>query len=132
MVRRLLRLAIVVRVILLHLVIYVAVEFEMLDSVIPVKDAEQRVLVVRIRRRMDVKLSDTAEVSWNVEFRALARLPRAPASTIFFFFFDLERDCGGFRLRLVNAYPPASLGCLGVRRRSADAHKCSEKRYCDY
>ena len=53
MVRRLLRLAIVVRVILLHLVIYVAVEFEMLDSVIPVKDAEQRVLVVRIGRRAD-------------------------------------------------------------------------------
>ena len=42
--------------------IFVAVEFEMLDSVILVKDAEPRVLVGRIRSSADVKLGDIAEV----------------------------------------------------------------------
>src|SRR5262245_52671426 len=104
----------------------------MLDSVILVKDAEPLVLIVRIRRSAEVKLSDIAEGSRNIEFRALARLPRAPVSTILFTCADLERDRGCFRLRLVDANPPASLGRLGVRRQSADAHECSKKSYCDY
>src|SRR6476646_6302253 len=103
----------------------------MLDSVIPVKDAEPHVFVVRTRGGAEVKLSDIAEVSRNIEFHALARLPRAPVSTVPFTRADLERDYGCSRLRPVDAYPPAFLGCWRVRRRSADAHECSEKSYCD-
>lgn len=120
-VRCLLRPTIVVRVIRVHSVNLVAVEFEMLDSVILVKDAEPRLLVVRIRRRAEVKVSDIAEGSRNIEFHALTRLPRAPVSTIHFSCADLEGDAGCLRLPFADANPPASLGCLSVRRRRAYA-----------
>jgi len=104
----------------------------MLDSVIPIKDAEPRVLALRGRCRAEVKLSDIAQGSWNVEFDGIAWFPRAPVPTILLARTDLERDCGRLSLGRVDAYPPARLLRLGVRRRSTYAPERSEKSYCDY
>jgi hypothetical protein len=93
-VRRLSRLTLAIRVTRLHIVIYVAGEVELLDSVIHVKDAKQRVLVVWIRCPANVKASGIEKLSRDVEFQGLAGLPRAPHFTILFGRADLQPECG--------------------------------------
>lgn len=92
LVRRLSGRAFAVRIVLLHIVIDVAVEFEMLDTVTAVKDAEPRVLVPRVRCRVKVKPRGIAQGGRNVEFHPLAGLPHTPILTIVFARADLERD----------------------------------------
>ena len=80
------------RVALPHVMIFVAVEFEMLNSVVPVKNAERRVLFARVAYPTEVKLWEVAQFDRKVEFLGLACRPRAPVMTIRPGHAGLERD----------------------------------------
>src|SRR3954471_14539796 len=99
-----------------HLVISVAVELEMLDSVVSIENTEPRILIMRVRGRVQVKLGSIAQGNGHVEFDAVTLSPRTPISTVVFARVDPERDRCCFRPRRVNPDPPTCLLGLGMRR----------------
>jgi hypothetical protein len=113
---RSLRMASVVRVGLLHSVIFVAIELEVLDSAVAVENAEVRILIMRIRSCTKVQLGGIAQIEGHVKFHAVAWSPPAPVSTVVFARADPERDGGRFHLRRVDPNPPTGFFCLSVRR----------------